>query len=85
MQAKTRDRQGELYSVQLEFLCNETHPLFRLSQVIDWPEFDQAFGQLYSESQGRPAKPTRLMVGLHYLKHAFDLSVSSQPKVDQLR
>jgi IS5 family transposase len=23
---------------------------------------------------GRPAKPTRLMVGLHYLKHTFDLS-----------
>ncbi len=74
MQAKARDRQGELYSVQLDFLCNETHPLFRLSQVIEWPEFDQAFGQLYSEGQGRPAKPTRLMVGLHYLKHAFDLS-----------
>jgi transposase, IS5 family len=73
MQAKPRDRQGELYSVQLDFLCKETHPLVRLSQVIDWPEFDQAFGSLYAEGEGRPAKPTRLMVGLHYLKHAFDL------------
>ncbi len=74
MQAKPRDVQGDLYSVQLEFLFKETHPLVRLSKVIDWPEFDKAFGQLYSEGQGRPAKPTRLMVGLHYLKHAFDLS-----------
>ena len=29
MQAKSRDGQGDLYSVQLEFLCNETHPLER--------------------------------------------------------
>ena len=74
MQAKPRDTQGELYSVRLDFLCKETHPLIRLSSVIDWSEFDQMFGKLYSEGQGRPAKPTRLMVGLHYLKHAFDLS-----------
>ena len=74
MQAKSRDRQGELYSARLDFLCNETHPLSRLSKVIDWSQFDQTFGPLYSEGQGRPAKPTRLLVGLHYLKHAFDLS-----------
>jgi transposase, IS5 family len=46
----------------------------RLSQVIDWSHFDEAFGNLYSEGQGRPAKPTCLMVGLHYLKHPQDLS-----------
>jgi len=74
MQAKPRDRQRELYSVRLDFLCNETHALVRLSRVIDWPQFDQAFGSLYSAGQGRPAKPTRLMVGLHYLKHAHGLS-----------
>jgi len=27
-----------------------------------------------SEDKGRPAKPTRLMVGLHYLKHTYNLS-----------
>ncbi len=74
MQAKPRDTQGELYSVRLDFLCNETHALVRLSKVIDWSQFDQAFGKLYCEGQGRPAKPTRLMVGLHYLKHAKGLS-----------
>ena len=47
MQAKPRDAQGELYSVRLDFLCNETHPFVRLSNVIDWPEFDQTFGKLY--------------------------------------
>lgn len=74
MQAKARDPQGELYSVRLDFLCDETQPLVRLAKVIDWSQFDESFGKLYSEGQGRPAKPTRLMVGLHYLKHAFDLS-----------
>jgi len=74
MQAKPRDIQGQLYSVRLDFLCKETHPLVRLSKVIDWKQFDEAFGKLYSEGQGRPAKPTRLMVGLHYLKHAKGLS-----------
>ncbi|MFP6637118.1 MAG: hypothetical protein VB778_00620, partial [Nitrospinaceae bacterium] len=29
---------------------------------------------LYREGQDRPAKPTRWFVGLHYLKHAKDLS-----------
>lgn len=35
--------------------------------------FDEAFGG-FSRPVGRPAKPTRLMVGLHYLKHVHDLS-----------
>ena len=74
MQAKPRDSQQNLYEVQLEFLCDSNQPLMRLSQVIDWSHFDKTFGILYSEGQGRPAKPTRLMVGLHYLKHAQDLS-----------
>ena len=74
MQAKPRDRQQNLYEVQLEFLCDSSQPLMRLSRVIDWSHFDKTFGSLYSDGQGRPAKPTRLMVGLHYLKHAQDLS-----------
>ena len=74
MHAKPRDGQGELYAVRLEVLCKATHPLVQLSKVIKWAQFDDAFGPLYSAGQGRPAKPTRLMVGLHYLKHAYGLS-----------
>lgn len=74
MQAKQRDNQGRLFGILLERLCNPSHPLYRLADAIDWSEFDKAFGSLYSEGMGRPAKPTRLMVGLHYLKHTFDLS-----------
>jgi len=53
------------------FLCSLNQQIIR---TIDWSEFEQAFGKLYDPGQGRPAKPIRLMVGLHYLKHAYDLS-----------
>jgi hypothetical protein len=59
MQAKPRDSQQNLYEVQLGFLCDSNQPLMRLSQVIDWSNFDKTFGSLYSEGQGRPAKRTR--------------------------
>jgi hypothetical protein len=35
IQAKPLDRQQNLYEVQLEFLCDSSQPLMRLSQVID--------------------------------------------------
>ena len=54
-------------------MINMSHPLVKLSKVMDWSRFDVAFGGFY-RPVGRPAKPTRLMVGLHYLKHVHDLS-----------
>jgi IS5 family transposase len=45
-----------------------------LAEVIEWKTFEQEFGVLYSPDEGRPGKMIRLMVGLHYLKHAFDKS-----------
>lgn len=74
MKAKERDTQGLLFRIRLDQLCNRNDPLYRIADVIEWPDFDETFGKLYSEGMGRPAKPTRLMVGLHYLKHTFDLS-----------
>jgi IS5 family transposase len=43
------------------------------ARLIDWSGFDEAFGR-FCRSAGRPALPTRLMVGLCYLKHSFDVS-----------
>jgi IS5 family transposase len=74
MRPKPADRQNLLFSAHLEQILDHNHPLFKLANAIDWSEFEQAFGKLYDPGQGRPAKPIRLMVGLHYLKHAFDLS-----------
>ena len=56
-------------------MLNHNEALFRLAQKIDWEKFDTEFGKLYCPDNGRPAKLTRLMVGLHYLKATFNESV----------
>lgn len=55
-------------------LLNNQHPLFQLAQAIEWQSFETEFGKLYSEGKGRPALPIRLLVGLHYLKHLYNVS-----------
>jgi len=55
-------------------MINPGHPLVSLAEAINWMEFEQEFGPLYAEEMGRPALPTRLMVGLHYLKQIYDVS-----------
>jgi len=74
MRPKPADNQNLLFTARLEQILNHNHPLFKLANAIEWFEFEEAFGKLYDPGQGRPAKPIRLMVGLHYLKHAYDLS-----------
>src|SRR3954451_3529944 len=64
---------GDLYRSHLEQILDHRHELFRLAALIDWTRFDQEFGRFY-RPLGRPAKPTRLMVGLSYLQHTFNLS-----------
>ncbi|MEO0771277.1 MAG: transposase, partial [Cyanobacteria bacterium J06649_4] len=53
---------------------NLEHPLVQMSETIDWQLFEQKFGRVMKASGGRPALPTRLMVGLHYLKGLYDES-----------
>jgi len=66
-----------LFQSRLDQIINLDHPLAQLAQAIDWSVFETEFGPCYCEGDGRPAKPIRLMVGLHYLKHAFDESDES--------
>ncbi|NDV23140.1 IS5 family transposase [Desulfovibrio sp. JC022] len=49
------------------------HPLLRLASEIPWSRFEEEFAGLYSVN-GRPAKPTSLMVGLMLLKQLDNLS-----------
>ena len=63
----------DLFRERLEAIIDLGHPLVRLAGIVPWSRFDDAFGGFYRPI-GRPAKPTRLMVGLHYLKHVHDLS-----------
>ena len=50
------------------------HELVRRSALIDWTVFDDRFGELYHAGVGCPGKPSRLTVGLLYLKHLHKLS-----------
>ncbi len=49
------------------------HALVKLAGLIDWSRFDEAYGRFYHE-KGRPGLSTRLMAGLHLLKHMEGLS-----------
>jgi IS5 family transposase len=60
--------------VRLALLLSHEHPLYQLADAIDWSRFEADLGALYTEAVGRPGLPTRLLVGLHYLKYLFDES-----------
>jgi len=63
-----------LFRARLSNQLDLKHPLIRLAGLIEWESFETEFGALYHETLGRPGKPTRLMVGLSYLKHSYSLS-----------
>ena len=75
-------KQGDLFRARLEQIINRRHPLCVLANQIDWSFFEQEFGPLFVANVGRPALPTRLIVGLHYLKYAYD--ESDESVVDRL-
>ncbi|MEG7677058.1 IS5/IS1182 family transposase, partial [Listeria monocytogenes] len=58
-------------------MINNDHPLFVLANKIQWESFDEKFGKLFHQRMGKPACPTRLVVGLLYLKHTFNQSDES--------
>src|SRR5580704_9650210 len=63
----------DLFRNRLSNILDQRHALLRLAGLIEWSRFEQEYGALYAE-QGRPGLPTRLMVGLHLLKHIKALS-----------
>ncbi len=63
----------DLFRHRLENLIDTRHELAKLSELIDWEHFDRLWGEAFCEV-GRPAIATRLIAGLHYLKHTYGLS-----------
>ena len=72
----TRSNQQTMF-FNLESQLNQKHPLYLLSNKIDWRVFEEAFSPLYCEDNGRPCKPIRRMVGLLILKHVRNVSDES--------
>ena len=77
MKPKKPKSELELFQSHLDQILDHDHSLYELSHQINWSVFEEEFGPLYSPDQGRPGLPIRLMVGLHYLKHAFNESDDS--------
>ncbi|OOW91485.1 transposase [Xanthomonas campestris pv. vitistrifoliae] len=67
----------ELFRSRLENQIDLRHPLVQLSQRLPWDALEHALSPQFPATPtggGRPALPVRLMIGLLYLKHAYDLS-----------
>ena len=72
MKPKKSDIQGRIFETPLDQIINMKHPLVLLAGQFNWSSLEEAFGKLYVPHWGRPGLPTRLMVGLHYLKYAYN-------------
>jgi len=67
-------QQQALFHVRLDSLVDPAHPLIQLAGKIDWDRLERELSTPFHEYQGAPAMPVRLMAGLQYLKHTFNLS-----------
>ena len=66
--------QYDFFKKRTDEVAHKSHPLVILSDKFNWEVFDKSFGSEFDPKNGRPGLSTRLMVGLHYIKHAYNLS-----------
>ena len=66
--------QADMFRETLEAILDPRHELLELGRRIDWAKLDAACGETFVDQMGRPGLPTRLMAGLHILKHVKGLS-----------
>ena len=64
----------DLFRAELMGQINLKHPLVKLAQLIEWQQIDAICAHHFPSQRGRPAIASRLIAGLLYLQHAFDLS-----------
>ena len=74
MTPKKPKNELELFQSHRDQILDHEHPLHKKFPQIDWGGFEEKFGRQYSPGKGRPGIPIRVMVALHYLKHAYDVS-----------
>ena len=76
MRPKTPDatEQPDMFRETLEAILDPRHALLELARWIDWGRIEAVCGETFVPDVGRPGLPTRLMAGLHILKHVRGLS-----------
>ena len=74
--ASNRPQNDDLFRSRLDQMINLRHELVLLSERINWAHLDEKLAPLFAPT-GRPSIPSRLMIGLHLLKHMHQLSDES--------
>ncbi len=74
MGPKARVTERDFFRQPLLEQIDLKHPLVRLAGLIDWEQLGTPMSESFVSSAGRPATSPRLIAGLLYLQHAFDLS-----------
>src|SRR5438105_5249124 len=74
MRPRKKPKQENQDQARLAKILNHNHPLYQLAEKINWHKFEEEFGQYFADNVGRPALPTRVVVGLHYLKQLYHVS-----------
>jgi IS5 family transposase len=67
-------REKDFFQYPLLEHINLKHPLVSLSELIDWDGLSESMSESFVSDRGRPATSPRLIAGLLYLQHTFDLS-----------
>ena len=73
-----KNRQRELFRVELVQIIDTAHGLVKLADVVDWDQLEKVFGATFCPDNGRPAISTRLMVALHLKRVNVDTTVQEK-------
>jgi transposase, IS5 family len=75
MKPKSRaPEQDDLLRPRLTDMIDLRHELVKLAALIDWEFFEEEWAGFFPSHTGRPATSPRLVAGLLYLQHAYQLS-----------
>ena len=74
MTPKRTDAQPDLFDRSLFGLINMNHPLVKLAGQFDWESLRGEVAPSFCDDNGRPGADSRVVLGLFYLKSAFNLS-----------
>jgi transposase, IS5 family len=74
MGPKTPVTEKDFFRQPLREQINLKHPLVRLADLINWERLGVSMSASFVSPKGRPATSPRLIAGLLYLQHTFDLS-----------
>ena len=74
MTPKRTESNPDLFEISLVQVINLNHPLVKLASEFDWEGIRQEIEPSFCDANGRPGADVRVVIGLFYLKSAFNLS-----------